>query len=155
MKLSLLVIVLAACGSPKPAPTTPPAEKGETGELDGAPPELVKFHDTLAPRWHAAKGPERMASTCGAIADFVSGADGVAKATPPAKGNASAWAQESKELTEAVAALKTVCEAKDAAKFEAAFAGVHQEFHELLEVASAHHEEHEGHDEPDHGKSGY
>ena len=139
--LTLLVTVVACGGSPKPAPA--PAG-GEQGELANAPPELVKFHDLLAPRWHAAKGSERMASTCASIADFAAAADAVAKVTPT-KGDAAKWAQEAKELTEAVAALKTKCDAKDAAGFETAFANKHQEFHELLEVAGGggHEERHE------------
>ena len=120
--------------------------------MANAPPELLKFHDALAPRWHAAKGPERMSATCGAIGEFTTNADGVAKAPPPAKADAGHWAQEAKELTEAVAALKTACDAKDAAQFETAFANVHQEFHELLEATGGKHEEHEeAHEE----KSGY
>jgi hypothetical protein len=139
MKLASILVLAAACGgSPKPAPA--PAPMGEQGEMAHATPELMKFHDVLAPRWHAAKGPERMTATCGAIADFSTGADAIAKA--PA-GDPGRWAQEAKELTDAVAAMKIVCETKDVTKFETAFANVHQEFHELLEVAEGKHEEHE------------
>ena len=102
------------------------------------------------------KGAERMTATCGAIAELAADADGVAKATPPAKGDAAKWAQEAKELTEAVAALKTTCDAKDAAGFETAFANVHQEFHELLEVANGEGEKHEKHEEhEEQEKKGY
>ncbi len=143
MKLVAVLVVTVACGG-APKPVAPPAEQGE---MANAPPELVKFHDALAPRWHAAKGPERMTATCGAIAELTADADGVAQARPPASGDNQHWNQEAKELTEAVAALKATCDAKDAAKFETAFANVHQEFHELLEAASGpggmHEEEHE------------
>ena len=148
MKRTLsIAMVLAACGgSPKPTtgPTAPAHD--EKAEMANAPPALGKFHDVLAPRWHAAKGAERMTATCGAIAEFAADADGIAKSTPT-KGDASKWAQEAKELTEAVAALKTTCDAKDAAGFETAFANVHQEFHELLEVANGEGEKHEEHEE--------
>ena len=145
MKRTLsIVMFLAACGgSPK---HTGPAHD-EKGEMANLPPELAKFHDALAPRWHAPKGAERMTATCGAIAEFTTDADAVAKAAPPAKGDASKWAQEGKELTEAVAALKVTCDAKDAAGFETAFANMHQEFHELLEAAGEKHEEQEKHEE--------
>jgi len=156
MKRTLsIVMLLAACGgSPKPTmgPTTHAHD--EKGEMANLPPELAKFHDALAPRWHAPKGAERMAATCGAIAEFATDADAVAKAAPPPKGDASKWAQEGKELTEAVAALKTTCDAKDAAGFETAFANMHQEFHELLEAAGGEGEKHEEHEKYEE-KAGY
>lgn len=157
MKRTLsIVMFLAACGgSPKPAGGPAGTAHDEKGEMANVPPELAKFHDAMAPRWHAAKGPERMTATCGAIAELTADADAVAKATP-AKGDASRWTQEAKELTEAIAALKTTCDAKDAAKFETAFANVHQEFHELLEVVNGEGEKHEKHEEhEEHEKSGY
>ena len=45
-------------------------------------PEVVKFHDVLAPRWHAAKGEQRMKDTCAAIADFKTNAAAVETARP-------------------------------------------------------------------------
>ena len=79
-------------------------------------PELAKFHDVLAPRWHADKA-ERMKITCAAMADFTTTAAGVA----------------SKDLVDAVTALDGTCKANDAATFEPAFEKVHTTFHKLME----------------------
>src|SRR5689334_17406831 len=84
--LTAVILAVAACGgAPKGRATsadetdsrdrtishlggdhqTAPGKKGE--HEPGVPPQLVKFHETLAPRWHAAQGPQRMAGTCAAI----------------------------------------------------------------------------------------
>ena len=130
MKAALAIaLVIAACGStskPEPAKTTEPAEHHE---MAGMPPELAKFHDVLAPRWHAAHGPQRMKDTCAALADFTAGADALAKAKPPAGADANAWAAGTKELGDAVTGLKTSCDGGDAAAFER----VHHSFHALME----------------------
>jgi hypothetical protein len=125
--------------------------------MDGATPELAKFHEVLAPKWHAPEGPKRMTDACAAIGDFSAAADAVAKAPPPAKANAAVWTQESKELVDAVAALKIACvESKDSGTFQKAFAQVHQEFHELLEALGGTKGEHEGHEEhEDNENKGY
>lgn len=116
---------------------------GEPDEMAGMPPELEKFHAVLAPRWHARSGPERMADTCGAIAEFHTTADAVAAAPAPTGRDAAAWSAGGKQLTEAVAALDTACKAHDAAGFEPAFTQVHERFHGLLEAGEpAHHDAH-------------
>ena len=125
---------------------------GEPGEMAHMPPPLAKFHETLAPRWHAPHGPERMANTCTAIAEFHAGAEAIAAAPSPDGGNATAWSTGQTQLTDAVAALDTTCKANDAAAFEPAFERVHLAFHHLLEAAEpagAHHEE-----PNEHGKLG-
>ena len=86
-------------------------------------PELTKFHDVLAPRWHAAKGEQRMKDTCGAIVDFKANAAAVEKAQPGA---------QSTELVEAVSALEATCTSNDATAFELAFGKVHERFHVLI-----------------------
>ena len=107
------------------------------------PPELKAFHDVLAPRWHAEKGPKRMQDTCAALPDFHSDADALAKATPPMNAHADTWTTGTKQLVDAVAGLDTTCKANDAAQFETAFEKVHVSFHHLLEAAGGeHHEEH-------------
>ena len=118
-------------------------------------PELVKFHAVLGPKWHAAPGPERMTGACTAIADFTVGADAVAKAPAPAKSHTAMWAQETKELVDAVAGMKAKCSAHDTASFEAAFASVHAGFHKLLEAASGEGEHGEAHGEEKHEGGGY
>jgi hypothetical protein len=164
---SMIVLVMAAVACGGTAPPAQPAkpmdmapdgqkcemgpdckmagmgEKGEMGEMANMPPQIAKFHDTLAPRWHAAQGPQRMADTCAAIAQFHTDADAIATSPAPSGGDAAAWSAGGKQLTEAVAALDTTCKAKDAAAFEPAFGSVHKTFHHLMEAASGHHDEHE------------
>ena len=147
---ALVVAVLAAaCGGKKPESTTKPVEtksemKSEMAEMHMSP-ELTKFHDVLAPHWHAEKGDKRMKDTCGAIADFTANADSLGKAPAPAGGDAAQWTAETKELSDAVAALGTTCTANDAAGFESAFERVHKGFHHLLE--NGEHGEHAEHAE--------
>jgi hypothetical protein len=124
-------------------------EEGEAGEMAHMPPPLARFHETLAPRWHAPHGPKRMTDTCAAIAEFRARAAAVAATPSPEGGDAAAWTAGQPQLTEAVTALETTCKANDAAAFEPAFERVHKAFHGLLEAAGGHH------DEPDeHGKLG-
>ena len=142
-----------ATGQPCPAASAP-----ESGEMAHMPPALARFHETLAPRWHAPHGPERMANTCSAIATFRADADAIVAAPPPDGGDRATWSAGGQQLTEAVAALDATCQAKDAAAFVPAFERVHQAFHHLLEAAKppgAHHDEPGEPGEPDeHGKPG-
>jgi hypothetical protein len=131
--------VLAACGGSKPAePAGPVAEHKAGGdEHEQLSPELAKFHDVLAPRWHATKGPERMKSTCDAMPDFTSGATAIAMATPP-KGAEDAWTDRAGKLAAALQDLDATCKANDATKFETAFEAVHVSFHGLIEAGESH-----------------
>lgn len=123
---------------------------GEKGEMANMPPQIAKFHDTLAPRWHAAHGPKRMADTCGAMAQFHTDADAIATSQAPSGGDAAAWSVGGKQLTEAVTALETTCKANDAAAFEPAFERVHKTFHGLMEAAMGKHGEHEHSEHSEH-----
>ncbi len=144
MKRIAFVILLAACGSKQP-PTANGAvgsgsnaaeQKAEHEEMmKTMPPEMGKFHDVLAPRWHAQQGPQRMTDTCAALPDFHANADALAKATPPTTANADTWTNGTRGLVDAVAALDTTCKSNDAAQFEAAFSKVHDAFHALMEAA--------------------
>jgi hypothetical protein len=135
-----LVVAASACGSkPKPEPAKP-AEPAEHHEMAGMPPELGKFHDVLAPRWHAESGPQRMKDTCAAVPGFTAAADALTKAKPPAGANANAWAAGTKELVDAVTGLKASCDSGGATAFEPAFERVHNSFHALME--SHEHAEH-------------
>jgi hypothetical protein len=144
-----LALALAACGSKQPPPaTTPaakPADEHSTMEMQ-MPPELAKFHDVLAPRWHAEKGPQRMNDTCQAIGEFKTGADAIAKAPPPSHANADAWTAGSNELVAAVIGLERQCQLVAAGEpsegFEQAFGEIHESFHHLLEASGAMHEDH-------------
>ena len=102
--------------------------RGKAGEKHGdeTPPQLTRFHDTLAPRWHAARGPQRTADTCAAIPQLHANAEAIAVAEAPTKGDAAAWSRNGKKLTEAVVALELTCKNKDAEAFETAFARVHE-----------------------------
>ena len=107
------------------------------------PPELVTFHDVLAPRWHADKGPDRMKSTCDAMPEFTQSATAIA-AAQPAHVDRDAWANGAGALAAALKDLDATCKANDAVKFEPAFEQVHVRFHGLMEAAGGeHHEEHE------------
>ena len=103
------------------------------------PATVSKFHDTLAPRWHAEHGAKRMADTCAALPQFHSDAAAIIAAPVPEGGDAKAWAAGGAQLDASVTALESPCKAGDAAGFEPAFERVHTSFHHLLEV-NAHHE---------------
>jgi hypothetical protein len=157
-----LVLAAAACGGKKAAPATTtttseqagPHEEhgsgGEPGEHEGLTPELTKFHDLLAPLWHAAKGPQRIKDTCAAVPQFKAAADAVAKATPPNPTNADTWTTGTRALVASVNDLEAACKTNDAAKFEAAFEKVHHAFHYLMEQT----EKHEGSAAPEHKHAG-
>jgi hypothetical protein len=148
---SMVLILASACGGSKPAPE-PVTAGSATHEMkgeDNMPPVLAKFHDTLAPRWHATKGPERMKSTCDALPDFKAGATTIASSEAPKGANQQAWTDGAGKLAAALEELETECKANDAAKFETAFEQVHVSFHGLLDAAGGEHEgaagEHEDH----------
>ena len=155
IRTATLALLLAACGSKQTAPATATpktAAADEHHEMDNMPPEMARFHDVLAPHWHADKGPQRMKDTCAALADFHTDADALAKATPPTGANADTWTTATKQLVDAVTGLDTTCKANDATQFETAFDKVHVSFHGLMGAAGMHpegmehHEAMEGHE---------
>jgi hypothetical protein len=128
---ALLVIAAAACGSSKPAPAAPADDgKGEAGAA--VTPEVQKFHDALAPRWHAEHGAPRMKSTCDAVPELMADADAIGQASPPAGSDGAAWHANVSALSESIVGLKTSCDAGDASAFETAFGKVHESFHRLI-----------------------
>jgi hypothetical protein len=148
MKRFAFVILLAACGSKQP-PTANGAtagsgsnaaeQKAEHDEMmKTMPAAMSKFHDVLAPRWHAAQGPQRITDTCGALREFHVDADALATSTPPTTANADTWTTGTKALVGAVSELDASCSANDAAQFETAFAKVHDAFHALMAAAGGH-----------------
>jgi hypothetical protein len=149
MKIAIaLVLLSAACGNKSSQPSKPVTEQHAGDEHGAMMPEIAKFHDVLAPRWHADKGDKRMADTCAATAQLHASADAIAKAATPAGADAAKWSAGTKELTDAVVALEASCTAKDAAAFEPAFTRVHTNFHALMESSGGEH--HEMHDEHEH-----
>jgi hypothetical protein len=150
MMRALMVIsfLVAACGGSKSEPAKPATEGSAVAQAGdehaNMPPEIVKFHDVLAPRWHAAKGPERTKSTCDALPDFNAGATGIAKAVPPSGVDPTTWTESAGKLAAALEELDGACKANDPAKFETAFEAVHTSFHGVMEAAGGPHEDHEG-----------
>jgi hypothetical protein len=124
---------------------------GHEGEHDDMSPELKKFHDVLAPLWHAEKGAKRTADTCAAVAEFQTDAGAIGKTTPPPSTNADTWTAGTRALVAAVGKLADACKANDAAKFEIAFSEVHEAFHSLMGMAGMHHDE-DGNGEHEHMK---
>ena len=143
LSLVLVLVAAAACGGKKSAPATT-AKMGGGDEHANMLPEVHKFHEALAPRWHADKGPKRMADTCGATAEFQADADALVKLAPPAGTDAAAWGTKTQELAAAVGALDGTCKANDATAFEPAFERVHNGFHAVMEASGGGHEKHEG-----------
>src|SRR5262249_16244248 len=131
--LTLAVLLAAGCGGKKPATSTTeqPAAHHEEHEDLGMP-EMTKFHDVLAPRWHAEKGPKRMEDTCAALPELQTDADALAKATPPANADKQKWSTTTLALVNAVSSLDATCKAKDTSKFEAVFQRVHESFHGVM-----------------------
>ena len=126
----------AMAGVPDGAKAADDGDGDNGGEHETTlPAPLAKFHDTLAPRWHAERGAKRTAETCAAIPQFRTDADAVVAATPPPGSDAAVWSAGGKQLSEAVAGLETACKANDAAAFDSAFTVVHQRFHGLMEAA--------------------
>ncbi|HEY0190783.1 MAG TPA: hypothetical protein VGC42_06640 [Kofleriaceae bacterium] len=113
-----------------------PAVEQHDAEMN-LPPEVKRFHDTLAPRWHAEHTPQRMADTCAAIGQFHTDATAIVDAAPPKAGDASGWASGGRELDAAVAGLDKACQAHDAAAFDTAFEKVHRSFHRVMEAGGA------------------
>jgi hypothetical protein len=137
LSLVLVLVAAAACGSKKSAPATETMPKTGGGEEHANMlPEVAKFHDVLAPRWHADKGPQRMTDTCGAMAEFQANADALTKVATPAGADATTWSTKTQDLVAAVGALDGTCKANDAAAFEPAFEKVHMDFHAVMEASA-------------------
>jgi hypothetical protein len=148
-----LVLVLSAstsaCGSRSksadavPAAQQPPAAGGHEGHegheggehahahgADGS--ALHKFHEQLAPLWHAPESPQRVTDTCNAAAGLHGLAGEIVKAGPPA-GAPADYADTAKKLEAAVATLHDECGTPERKDFAAKFAAVHDAFHALAE----------------------
>jgi hypothetical protein len=95
-------------------------------------PELAKFHDVLAPRWHAEKGSARIHDTCAAVPELTADAAAVAGSPVPPAVDSVAWTSGGAALVKAVAGLAAACDATDSSGFEPAFQQVHESFHALL-----------------------
>jgi len=149
--IAALVLGAIACGGggAKPDPAAEPmnvqkhevgahAPAGEHEEHGKMPAAISKFHDTLAPRWHADKGPQRMADTCAALPQLHSDAAAVVAAPAPEGADPAVWSAGGTQLDAAVTALEAPCKANDAAAFEPAFERVHTSFHHVMEAGGGH-----------------
>jgi hypothetical protein len=145
--LTFVVVLAAACGGKQaPAESSSSSSSAASSSVPGAMPgagahanmgpEMTRFHDVLAPRWHAEKGAKRMADTCAVVPDFQSNADALAGSTPPPSAEPASWSTATKELTAAVGALGAACQANET-EFEAAFVRVHTVFHAVMELGEA------------------
>jgi len=122
MIIALALAVATACGGNKDSDSKPEADHHEH-EMENMSPALARFHDLLAPLWHAPPGTARVQSTCEAIGDFKKRAADVPNA---------------QDLTAAIGELEKVCIAKGSDKdFDAAFGKVHDAFHHALEAGHA------------------
>ena len=107
-----LFLLLFACGGAQHPEHEEHAE--HHGDMS---PAVHDFHETLAPLWHAPKGPDRVTKTCDNAATLQS----KAKATNDAG------------LVSATDALAAECAKDGRPDFEAKFSAVHESFHKLAE----------------------
>jgi hypothetical protein len=104
--------------------SAPKESSGEHHDMSSLPPTLDAFHKLLAPLWHAPAGDQRMTDTCAGIPGFQTAAAAVGSAAVP---GAAALAGAVTKLADACAATP-----RDGARFDAAFAAVHDAFHGAL-----------------------
>jgi hypothetical protein len=134
------LVISAGCGGKdKAAPVTPTGAGHESAEHEGdhhgLSSEMTQFHELLRPHWHD-EGPTRMKDTCGAIEQYKTYADAVAKATPPETANADTWTAGTRALVAAVGDLATACAGTNTTAFQTAFSKVHDAFHALMEAGA-------------------
>ena len=144
------MLLMAACGGrgDKAPPTTGTVTHSEAGSAE-APPEKPKlkgrdstrwpsemkaFFEVVAPRFHSEVGAQRMADTCGAMADMRAAADRVAASPPPVPANAGTWTSAGPALVAATTEIVSTCAAHDLESFNAAFEAVVRAFHALMEA---------------------
>lgn len=133
------IFFLAACGGAASEPAeptpTPAVETHEHAENpDEHPPmtaELHGLHEAIAPLWHD-ESAERQAKTCAATGDLVAKSATVAQAAVPEGVDATAWKAGLDRLDASIAQLQGAC--GGTGDFTAAFTGVHDAFHALLDL---------------------
>lgn len=142
--LAVAFVLAAACGG-KSTPATSTIEHadhmGQGHDEHGAmPPEVVAFHDRLAPLWHAAPGPERTTGACDAMGDFNQLIANLEKAPAPPTVESALWSERVAGLHTALSEFGIDCVEHDAAGFDAKFETMHNAFHALIDTLP--HEEH-------------
>ena len=99
------------------------------------PPDVIAYHDALAPAWHSEPGETRRAAGCEAAPTLVERATTITNGSAPENAEAGAWQEAAQALLARSNDLVTACDA-DAANptaADAAFPPVHQAFHNLIE----------------------
>ncbi len=94
--------------------------------------EIDKFHDTLAPIWHAPAGDDRKHNACTAVPTMK---DQAALIVGRARTDHAGWEGNGNALAAAVTKLGTVCADPTLAGFDDAFGAVHDAYHGLMESA--------------------
>lgn len=128
----LALVLVAACGGEHHH-----AESGEHhAEMKGP---VGDFHSVLAPIWHSAKGPERLAKACDAGKTMADRAAAVESAPPPAGATTDGFKAAAKSLSASVAAFNTACAAPGRPDAEAKLSALHDAFHAVMEQSGGHH----------------
>jgi len=120
MKILWTTAFLVACGGghAEPAHSAEGEHHEEHGEKHGdMSPAVHDFHETLAPLWHAPKGPDRVTKTCDSAGTL----------------NAKAEATKDADLVAATKALAAECQKEGRPDFESKFHEVHERFHKVAE----------------------
>jgi hypothetical protein len=136
----LLATLAVACGGKAADDTIPPAPApaASAPEAPAAGSAIDRFHDKLAPLWHADESPERIADTCGAVADLHGIAQEILTAGPPA-GAAADFADAAQALEQSVGALHGECDTAERKDFQAKFTVVHDAFHAVADKSGSAH----------------
>ena len=151
--LFVLALASAACGGG----TTPPAatpgheahEHGPGGhehhgeghghhgkehdEHQGLPAPVKDLHETLAPVWHMAKGPERAAKTCEKALAMHDKSVVIQNAPKPEHAKEAEWKAAVGELVASGKALVTECEKEGRPALDERFTAFHERFHKVVE----------------------
>jgi hypothetical protein len=96
---------------------------------------IDKFHEQLAPLWHAPESPKRVADTCAAAATLHGLANDIVMAGA-GEGTKPDYLDATHKLVETVAALHKECGTADRKDFAAKFGAVHEAFHAVAERAA-------------------
>lgn len=132
--VTLTLPLLAACGGEQAH-----AEHGHHAEMKGPVGEL---HSVLAPIWHSAKGPERLAKACDQAKTLSDRTAAVDAAPPPAGASADGYKAAAKALSASAAAFSAACAAPGRPDAEAKFSAFHDAFHKVMEASGGHHDHH-------------
>lgn len=147
---SLLITAVASfgCGGKSKSEMTDPCkdmpmdgdhhEEMHEGEEHAEPeltPEMARFHDVLAPLWHAEAGPQRVDDTCEASGHMLDLSNDIQKAPTPEGADETAWIEAVQTLMIDITHLQDACpQVPGGVTFDDAFTNVHESFHALMAV---------------------